>query len=93
MRKPKKYSEEEIERGILFSGNLRFMVQNGPINAAEVARRTGLSSALISKYVHGRSHPSEERIEMIAEALECTVDDLFDDTYAPWKFGEPVDEE
>ena len=82
----------DVERAILFSGNLRFILRNGPIGSGELAKRLGVSTATISKYTLGRLHPSEERIQQIADALGVDVDVLFDDTYAPWKFGEPVDE-
>lgn len=92
MRKARKYTNEEVERLTLFSGNLRFMVRNGPINAAEVARRIGVSSSVMSAYVRGRRLPTDEVMEQIAAALGCSVAELLDDTYAPWKFGESIEE-
>lgn len=80
--------EEDANRAVLFSGNLRFMLDNGPINRAELARRIDVSANTVGMYALGRIFPSEERIEQIANALGCTVEELFDDTYAPWKFGQ-----
>ena len=79
---------EEANRRVLFCNNLRYMLNNGPINHTELAKRLGLSYASIISYSKGRTFPNDERIRQIADALECTVEDLFDETYAPWKFGE-----
>lgn len=78
---------EDVDRAILFSGNLRFMLRNGPVGRTELARRIGVTPSTIGQYTLGRTFPSEERIKQIADALGCSVDVLFDDAYAPWKFG------
>ena len=79
--------QEEIKRAALFSNNLRWMLRNGPIKNSELARKIGVSPATIGLYARGRAFPNDERIRQIADALECTVNDLFDDTYIPWNFG------
>lgn len=79
--------QEEVERAALFSNNLRWMLRNGPIGNSELARKIGVSPAAIGSYARGRIFPSEDRIQQIADALNCTVDKLFDDTYVPWNFG------
>lgn len=81
----------EAERALLFSSNLRFILRNGPIGTKELSRRIGVSSNTIGGYARGRVFPNEERIKEIADGLGITMDELFDDTYAPWKFGEPVE--
>ena len=88
---PKIYSNEEARKRILFANNLRFMLNNGTIGRNALAKKMGMSSNAIGKYALGHVYPDEERIQQIADALGCTVDDLYDDTYAPWKFGESED--
>lgn len=84
---------EEADRRLLFCNNLRDLIRNGPIGAGEVSEKTGLSVPTIHGYMKGRVFPSDEKIEKLADALGVSVDDLFDDTYAPWKFGQVIDEE
>ena len=79
--------QENVKRAALFSNNLRWMLRNGPIGNSELARKIGVSPAAIGSYARGRVFPNEERIQQIAEALNCSVDELFDDTYIPWNFG------
>lgn len=78
---------EEARRASLFSNNLRFIVRNGPVTRSMLAKRVGVTPNTIGQYMLGRVFPNEERIQQIAAGLGITVDELFDDTYAPWKFG------
>ena len=87
MRKKDIPKNDEANRRVLFCNNLRFMIRNGPVGRSEVAIKTGINPSTISSYMLGRTFPSEDRIKQIADALGCSVDELFDDTYAPWKFG------
>lgn len=83
------FKPEEAQRRLIFTNNLRYLLNNGPISAVGLAKKLGVSPKTIYGYSRGPAFPTEERIAQIAEALGVTVDDLFDDTYAPWKFGEP----
>ena len=47
------------------------------INQSELARRSGLGRDSISQYVRGRSVPTPQNLEKIAEALQIEPDDLF----------------
>lgn len=80
--------QEEADRRLLFCNNLRDLIRNGPIGVTELSKLTGFSIPTIYNYYYGTTFPPEDRIQKIAEALSVTVDDLFDDTYAPWKFAE-----
>ena len=44
----------------------------------ELAERTGLSTAMISKYMRGLATPSITNLEKIAYALNCSRDELLD---------------
>ena len=85
------FKPDEARRRILFSNNLRDMIRHGPISATKLADKLGVTVTTVYNYTRGKSYPDDDRIEEIAVALGCTVDDLFDDTYAPWKFGESDD--
>lgn len=80
-------SEEEARRITLFSDNLRYLIRVNRTSVTALAKKLGLKQPTLNEYVRGRTMPNDEVIKQIAEALECSVDDLFDETYAPWKFG------
>ena len=84
---------EEADRRLLFCNNLRDIVRNGPVTASELSKRTGISTATIHNYMRGSTYPDDKKIELLADGLGVTVDDLFDDTYAPWKFGMSIEDE
>lgn len=81
--------EEEVKRRVLFADNLKYLIRVKGLSAGKVANRMGkgVYASTIYSYVHGDTFPDDERIAKLAEALECTVDDLFDDSYLPWVFG------
>ena len=81
--------EEEVKRRVLFVDNLKYIMRSKRISAVKVASRMGkgIYPATIYSYMHGDVFPDDERIAKLAEALECTVNDLFDDSYLPWVFG------
>lgn len=78
---------EEADRRLLFCDNFRYLIRSGPVNATELSKRTGISTHILNSYARGKTFPSDEVIKQLAEGLGVTVDDLFDETYAPWKFG------
>lgn len=46
------------------------------IDQKELARRSGLSEMTISRYVRGERSPGAREIINLANALECTTDEL-----------------
>ena len=80
-------SEEEANRRLLFVDNLKYIMRTKKIPASRLALKLGVYPYVINDYTRGKVLPDDERIAQIAEALGCTVDDLFDDSYVPWIFG------
>lgn len=82
-------NEEEARRRELFVDNLKYLMRTKKISANKIANRigNGVYPYNIYGYVHGDTFPTDDRIVELAAALECTVDDLFDDSYLPWVFG------
>lgn len=85
--------EEEVKRRILFADNLRYIIRSKGISQTKIARYIGTSVSTIGRYMKGQSMPSDDCINKIADAIGCTVDELFDDTYAPWNFGADIEED
>ena len=46
------------------------------LNVSEVARNLGMNKSLLSKYIYGIKHPSEERIHQIRGALHALGKEL-----------------
>lgn len=46
------------------------------LNVSEVARNLGINKSLLSKYIYGIKHPSEERIRQIKAALHALGKEL-----------------
>lgn len=49
---------------------------NNKLDQNELARRTGLTQATISRYVTGKSVPSGENLILLADALDISIDYL-----------------
>ena len=83
----KTLSDAEANRRLLFVDNLKYILRTKKLGVNKVALRMGVSATTVHDYIKGKVFPDDERIAKLAEALECTVDDLFDDSYLPWVFG------
>lgn len=59
-----------------FGIRLRKMLERKGMSQFELSERTGISAPDICHYVNGKSCPSFYRIDKIAKALGCSVDDF-----------------
>lgn len=75
------YSEDESVRRKAFGQNLMKIISGCGISQNELAEKIGITNAMLSRYIHGTSMPSADKAHMIANAIGCTMDELFDDTY------------
>ena len=60
----------------IFSRNLMDRMKTKGFGQASLAERTGLSSAIISKYLNKKSTPTITNVIRIADALDCEVEEL-----------------
>lgn len=67
---------EEQERREL-ARRLQLLMDRNFMTQEELAERAGLTQAMISRYVSGRSVPNILTGRKIAKALGCTTDDFF----------------
>ena len=76
----------EMEWMRIFGQNLEYLLQQNRMSQNELAQRTGLTQASISRYVSGRQAPGFRAIVNIAAVLGITCDDLinFDDTISQY---------
>lgn len=69
----------------MFSDNMKKLMRERGITGAALAKQTGFSKAAISQYINGINMPSAERMEAIAEALQCGVEELAGSAAEPMK--------
>lgn len=61
-----------------FMGNtMKAIMKERGMSASDLSKITGIGKPSISGYVNNKVIPSTERVVAIAQALSCTVDDLF----------------
>lgn len=62
----------------VFAANLAEFMRMRGIGQTVLAERTGLSSAIISKYLNQKSTPTITSVRKIARALNCHPDELYE---------------
>lgn len=76
LAKPDDITDEDCREA--FAINLAEMMQTKGFGQATLAECTGLSSAMISKYLNRKSTPTITNLRKIAYALDCHPDELMD---------------
>ena len=61
-----------------FKNRLKDAMRLAHTNQRELAERVGLSPAIISKYINGKSIPNVYHLNAIASALDCSLSELTD---------------
>lgn len=61
---------------MLFKTQIKEIMQHKGLKQADLCRKTGISTALMSKYISGKTSPSLDNAEAIANALQVTLDEL-----------------
>lgn len=61
-----------------FSNKLKETMVNREMRAADLARETGLSEAIISEYLSGKKEPRGKQSVLIARALRISLDELWE---------------
>ena len=56
--------------------NLKRIRQSRNMTQRELARETGIKPTTLNNYETGRRFPNEEKLVNLANALDCTVDEL-----------------
>lgn len=73
---PDDISDEDCRAA--FAANLSEFMRMRGIGQVALAERTGLSSAMISKYLNQKSTPTITSVRKIARALNCHPDELYE---------------
>lgn len=67
-------SEEEYR--IRLSRNLRIKMHHTAVSQDVLARRSGISTVMINRYMNAKATPSMYNLERIARALQCSPTEL-----------------
>lgn len=76
----KPFADDDILRKA-FGSNLQKMIPFSGLSKGELAEKAGITNAMLSRYIRGNSTPSVVIASKIANALNCSLDELFDHTY------------
>ena len=59
-----------------FAHRLRYIMLIRRITQKDISEETGIAQPVISRYVSGKTMPSMYNLHKLAQALDCSVDDL-----------------
>lgn len=61
--------------------NIKKIVQTRNMSQGDIAKRCGITEAMLSRYIHGTSLPSLDKVNALAAALGCRVIDIIGESY------------
>lgn len=64
-----------------FGANLQKFVTHCGMSKGEIAENLGITKAMLSRYLHGKTMPSLDKGVQIANLMRCSVEELFDENY------------
>lgn len=61
--------------------NLQKVILTRGIAQSDIAAKSGITEAMLSRYIHGTSMPGVDKLYSLSAALGCRVADLLDENY------------
>jgi transcriptional regulator with XRE-family HTH domain len=74
--KPKRFSYIVSMSLINLAENLKLLRQAQSLTQSQLAKNTGLSRQNVWDWENGKSLPTTDKLPIIADALNCTIDEL-----------------
>ena len=68
-----------MKNTLVFQKNIKRLLIENDLNQAELAKKTGLSEATISRYINGSRLPAARVTSKLTKALNCSYNDLFEE--------------
>lgn len=90
-KKPAYLTGDDAVRIATIRNNLKYIMLNKKTSFGKLGRKMGVEGNTL-RYRICTATPSDELIQKIADALECTMDDLLDEDGNPWNFGKSSEE-
>ena len=76
---PNTKDSEVIKKDVGY--NLQKVITSRGIPQSEIAERSGITPAMLSRYIHGTSLPGVDKVYALAAALGCRVVDILGGAY------------
>lgn len=76
------YIEDEKTLTKTFAYNLHKFILASSMTQTEIAKKLGITNAMLSRYIHGESIPSLTKTYKIANVLGLRLTDLLDESYS-----------
>lgn len=61
--------------------NIKKVVQTRGMAQGDIAKRCGITEAMLSRYIHGTSLPSIDKVNALASVLGCRAIDIIGESY------------
>ena len=61
--------------------NIKKIIQTRGMPQGDIAKRCGITDAMLSRYIHGTSLPSIDKVHALAAVLDCRVIDILGESY------------
>ena len=61
--------------------NIKKIMQTRGMSQSDIAQRCGITNAMLSRYIHGNSLPSIDKVHALAAVLDCRVTDILGESY------------
>ena len=78
---PSNYSTDAEVLKKTIGYNLEKVILTRGIPQAEIAERSGITPAMLSRYIHGTSMPGIDKVYALAAVLGCRVIDILGEAY------------
>ena len=76
-----------------FSEKLRELLASHNMKSVELAKKAGVSEAAISEYLSGKKEPRAKQSILIANALNVSLDELWETSFSTSKTAAPAKEQ
>lgn len=78
---PSNYTKdaETLRKDVGF--NIKKVIQSRGIPQGDIAKNCGITEAMLSRYIHGTSMPSLDKVNALASVLGCRVIDIIGESY------------
>lgn len=78
---PDGYSKDVESLRKAIGHNLQKVILARGMSQSEIAERSGITQAMLSRYIHGTSMPGIDKVYCLAAVLGCRVIDILGESY------------
>lgn len=90
-KKPSYLTGDDVIQAATFRNNFKYITRNKKISLTVLGRKLGIKPSTLQYRIYN-TKLDDDTIQKIADAIGCTIDDLFDEDGNPWNFGKSAEE-